>query len=301
MSGNRFALHGRTIGLTRRRDAPKEDDGTGSPDGRLALVLSGGGSKGALQVGMYRALCEVGLEPDFIVGTSVGALNGASIAGGVGPRALARGWRDLSRSDLFHFNWSLLWKGLSSESLFRRRPFRRFLEERLPVRRFRELDTPLHVVSTHLSMGTPCHWSDDDLVEAVLASCSVPGLLPPVYAHDGVAHVDGSLGDNLPLEMARELGAERIIAMTARTCDRCEADHVAIGDVIGRAFSIAADCSLRRMAEDVRDDSSLLLLQPDLGEQVYALDFSQSARLIEAGYEHALPRLRRWAREGSPA
>ena len=263
--------------------------------GPLALVLSGGGSKGALQVGMYRALCEVGLEPDFVVGTSVGALNGALIAAGVGPRGLARGWTDLARSDLFRFNWSLLWRGLGSEALFRQGVFRRFLEERLPVHSFEELDVPLHVVSTHLSMGTACHWNEDDLVEAVLASCSVPGLLPPVYAHGGVPHVDGSLGDNLPLTRARELGAERIVAMTARTCDRCEPKRVGIGDVIGRAFSIAADCTLRRMADDVREDPSLLLLQPDLGEQVYALDFSHSARLVDAGYEFALPRIRRWA------
>ena len=273
---------------------------TGS-DGPLALVLSGGGSKGALQVGMYRALCEVGLEPDFLVGCSVGALNGAFIAAGVGPRALARGWSDLSRSDLFRFDWTLLWRWLSSEALFRQGTFRRFLEERLPVRRFDELNVPLHVVSTHLSMGTPCHWSEDDLVEAVLASCSVPGLLPPVYAHGGVPHVDGSLGDNLPVARARELGAQRIVAMTARTCDRCDPKRVGIGDVIGRAFSIAADCTLRRMADEVRDDPDLLLLQPDLGEQVYALDFSESERLVQAGYEYALPEVRRWAQTGPGA
>lgn len=267
---------------------------TGSEDGPLALVMSGGGSKGALQVGMYRALCEVGLEPDFIVGSSVGALNGALVAGGVGPRSLARGWTELSRSDLFRFNWALLWRWLSSEALFRRGTFRRFLEERLPARSFEELDVPLHVVSTHLSMGTACHWNEGDLVEAILASCSVPGLLPPVYAHGGVPHVDGSLGDNLPVDRARELGAERIVAMTARTCDRCEPQRVGIGDVIGRAFSIAADCTLRRMADHLRRDPDLLLLQPDLGEQIYALDFGHSERLIEAGYEFALPELRAW-------
>lgn len=268
-------------------------DSSGRP---LALVLTGGGSKGALQVGMYRALCEVGLQPDVIVGTSVGALNGAFIAGGVGARALADGWKELERSDLFRFDWSILWRGLSSESLFRQSLFRRFLERRLPVRSFERLDPPLHVVSTHLSMGTPCHWNEGDLVEAILASCSVPGLLPPVYAHGGVPHVDGSLGDNLPVQRARELGAERIVAMTARTCDQCQPKRVGIGDVIGRAFSIAADCTLRRMADDLRRDPGLLLLQPDLGEQIYALDFSHSARLVEAGYQYALPRLREWAR-----
>lgn len=60
----------------------------------LALVLGGGGSKGALQAGLHRALSELGVRPDLIVGSSVGALNGALIAAGVGPRSLAEGWAD---------------------------------------------------------------------------------------------------------------------------------------------------------------------------------------------------------------
>lgn len=104
-------------------------------------------------------------------------------------------------------------------------------------------------------------------------------------------HVDGSLGDNLPVARARKLGAEHIVALTARTCDRCDPKRVGIGDVIGRAFSIAAKCTLRRMTDDLRG-AGLLLLQPDLGEQVCALDFSQSARPIDAGYEYVLARIR---------
>lgn len=269
-----------------------------SSSDRLALVLSGGGSKGALQVGMFRAACELGLRPDLVVGSSVGALNGAFIASGIGPRSLAAGWKQIQREDLFRFDWSLLWRGLAADALYRAGPFRRYLEANLPVHRFEQLDVPLHVVSTHLSLGTPCAWSDGDLVEAILASCSVPGLLPPVYAHGGVAHVDGSLGDNLPVARARELGAGRIVAMTARTCDRCEAGRYRIGDVLGRAFSIAADCTLRQRADELRDDPDLLLLQPDLGEQIYALDFSHSERLVRAGYEYALPVLREWMEGG---
>lgn len=268
-------------------------------DGRLALVLTGGGSKGALQVGMYRAACELGLEPDLVVGVSVGALNGAFIAAGVGPRSLARGWEELEREDLFRFNWPLLWRGLSAEALFRSGPFRRFLEKSLPVDRFEELPTPLHVMSTHLSLGTACSWDEGDLAEAVLASCSVPGLLPPVYAHGGVAHVDGSLGDNLPVSRARALGADRIIAMTTRTCDRCEPRRLRIGDVLGRAFSIAADCTLRQQAEELHGAPDLLLLQPELGERIYALDFGHSERLVRAGYEYALPVLRQWLETGA--
>ncbi|MFQ5679624.1 MAG: patatin-like phospholipase family protein [Gemmatimonadota bacterium] len=260
---------------------------------KLALVLGGGGSKGALQVGLYRALCELGLRPDLIIGASVGAVNGAFMAAGVGPRALAGGWATLSRQDLFSYNWRVLWKGLSASSLFSPARLRRLLE-RLPARDFEDLTTPLAVVTTHLTAGEPCIWERGDLVEAVVASCSVPGLLPPVEGHDRVLHVDGSLANNVPIEVAFARGATHVVAMNCRTCDRCRRNSARLTDVIGQAFSIAADCKLREMADSYATRREVLLLQPDLGVHINALDFSQGRKLVQAGYACALPELRRW-------
>lgn len=260
----------------------------------LALVLSGGGSKGALQAGLYRALCELGVRPDLVVGASVGALNGALIAAGVGPRTLAEGWGRTSRPDLFRVDWSVLWKWTSAQGLFSASRFRRFVEDRVPSPTFEELEIPLHVVATHLTAGEACRLSEGDLPEAIHASCAVPGLLPPVALHGGIPHIDGSLGDNLPITVARELGARRILAMSCRTCDRCEIDDPSLARTLGRAFGIAADCTLRRMREQYRDDPDVLLLQPELGERIDALDFGHGARLAEEGYRWALPRVRTW-------
>lgn len=266
-------------------------NGTGR---RLALVLSGGGSKGALQVGLVRALRELGVRPDFIVGSSVGALNGALVASGVGSREMAGGWAATSRSDLFRVNWSIAWKGLASPGLFSGSRFRAFLDERLPAATFAELEIPLHVVATHLGSGEACRLSEGDLREAVHASCAVPGLLPPVALHGGVPHIDGSLGDNLPVTVARDLGAREVIAMNCRTCDACGVVDPDLAETMGRAFSIAADCTLRRMREMYRGDPDVLLLQPELGERIQALDFSQGGRLADEGYRFALPRVRSW-------
>lgn len=260
----------------------------------LALVLSGGGSKGALQVGLHRALCELGVRPDLVVGASVGALNGALIAAGVGPRRLAEGWDRTSRSSVFRPDWSVLWRWRSVQSLFSGPHFGRFIDDRLPGRTFEELEIPLHVVATHLRSGEACRLSEGDLGEAIRASCAVPGLLPPVELHGGVPHVDGSLGDNLPVAMAKELGAGRVLAMNCRTCDRCEVVAPGLAETLGRAFSIAADCTLRRMRNRYAGDPDVLLLQPELGERIQALDFSHGARLAEEGYRWALPRVRAW-------
>ncbi len=268
-------------------------------EGGLALVLGGGGSKGALQVGCWRAMRELGLRPDLIVGASVGALNGALIAAGRPVDQMVEGWRELQRGDLFAFNWSLLWKGLRAESLFSGARYRDFLERTLPDARLKELEIPLHVVTTHLSAGEACVWSEGPLIGAVRASTAIPGLLPPVPGHGGVPHIDGSLGDNLPVEVARRLGATRVVAVNCRTCDRCGDPATSIGDVMGRAFGIAADCTMRRKEAALEESESMLLLQPDLGEHVYALDFSQGERLVDAAYGYARSRLERWLAAGS--
>lgn len=268
---------------------------------RLALVLGGGGSKGAMQAGLYRALCQLGIRPDLIVGASVGALNGAAIAAGVGPKTLAHGWESLSRRDLLRFNRRILWRLGAVRSIFSSNRFYRFLEGRLPVRTFSELKIPLMVITTRLATGEARVWERGDLPKAVQASCSIPGILPPVKDHEGIWHVDGALADNLPVETAGERGATHIIAMNCRTCARCAPEPDSLSDVIGLAFGIAIDCKLRAMEQRYRDDPTVLLLQPDIGERIYALDFSHGRRLVEAGYEYSLPRIRAWWERTFPA
>ncbi|MDX1578448.1 MAG: patatin-like phospholipase family protein [Gemmatimonadota bacterium] len=276
-------------------DERTEIDGDPSGDGaRLALVLSGGGSKGALQVGLYRALAELGVRPDFVLGTSVGALNAAFIAGGHDPDALADGWAGLSFRRLFGFNWRILFKGTSAQSLFSPGPLRRLLEDRLSARRFEELDTKLFVVTTHMETGEACVTDEGDIVGAVITSCSIPGILPPVLAHDGIPHIDGSLADNLPVDLAFERGATHVIAMNSRTCAACAPRATNLRDVLGAAFGIAADCKLRIMEDEYREDDRVLLLQPELGERVPTLDFSRGRELVEQGYAYAAPRLSEW-------
>lgn len=261
---------------------------------RLALVLSGGGSKGALQVGLYRAMTELGVRPDFVLGTSVGALNAAFVATGVAPEVLARGWARLSFRRLFGFNWRFFTPGGPSSSLFTATRLRRMLRDDLPVQSFDETEIPLSVVTTHMGLGEACVWERGDIAEAVVTSCSVPGILPPVIGHDGVAHIDGSLADNLPIELALERGATHVIAMNCRTCAACMPGTTRLRDVLGAAFGIAADCKLRMMEDRYREAPKILLLQPEMGEAIAAFDFSQGERLVRQGYEYAAPRLREW-------
>lgn len=91
-------------------DSEVQDAGRGAGPGKTALVLCGGGGRGAAEIGFYRALVELGIEIDFIVGTSVGAINGAFIGAGVPLEDLRRLWLEFPNWKPFRFNWSLLWR-----------------------------------------------------------------------------------------------------------------------------------------------------------------------------------------------
>jgi NTE family protein len=183
--------------------------------GKTALVLCGGGSKGALEVGLYRALVELGIPIDLIVGTSIGALNGAFIAAGTSPAELARIWRSVRPRELFRLNPAILWKLARADSLFTNTALRAFLERHLPVRRFEDLSIPLAVSATRLQTGEAIYFDHGDLIEPLLASIALPGIFPPIE-RDGYQLLDGGLADNVPITVAARQGATRAIFMAVR-------------------------------------------------------------------------------------
>jgi NTE family protein len=194
-----------------------------SPEPRVAFVLGGGGVLGATQVGMLRALLEAGRRPSLVVGTSVGALNGAAIAADPSARGvavLAELWSALSDSGMF--SGSLL---SQAGRLARHRthlhsaaPLRRLLGENLPER-IEDLAVPFQCVAASIERAT-AHWfSSGPLADAVLASCAVPGLLPPVEI-DGEHFLDGGLVHSIPVGRALALGATEIYVLHVGRIER---------------------------------------------------------------------------------
>jgi NTE family protein len=199
---------------------------TGTPDGRggTAFVLGGGGVLGAAEVGMLRALFDRGIRPDLVVGTSVGAINGALVAADPTPAAVDRlrtVWEELTS------------EGILAGSVFARvgtlvrtrthlhphEPLRDLLSERLPVRSFAELEVPFQCVAASIERAAEHWFTDGDLVDAVLASCAVPGLLPPVEI-DGEHYLDGGLVHSVPVGRAVALGAGTIYVLHVGRLER---------------------------------------------------------------------------------
>jgi NTE family protein len=185
-----------------------------------AFVLSGGGSLGAVQVGMLAALDERGFRPDLLVGTSAGALNAAYVgANGFDSEVindLAAIWHSLRRSDVFPFD--PVRQGLAMagrrRSLCSRRPLHRLVESNLAITDLEQSRIPLHIVATDVMSGEEVLLSRGDAVSAVLASSAIPAVFAPVE-REGRTLIDGGVANNTAVSHAIELGADRVVVLPA--------------------------------------------------------------------------------------
>jgi NTE family protein len=185
--------------------------------GGTAFVLGGGGVLGAAEVGMLQALFEHGIRPDLVVGTSVGAINGALVAADPTPAGVDRlraVWEELTSRRIF--GGSTLGR---MGTLLRTRthvhppePLRELLRTHLPVRTFAELAVPFQCIAASVERAAEHWFTDGDLLDAVLASSAVPGLLPPVEV-DGEHYLDGGLVHSIPVGRAVALGADTVYVL----------------------------------------------------------------------------------------
>jgi NTE family protein len=197
------------------RSAPLAWTGLPRP---LAFVFSGGSCLGALQVGMLRAALEAGIEPDLLVGTSVGAVNAAFVGGGFTAARLdelAALWRSIKTSAVFSGLgwWSVARAVLGSGTLASPAGLGAIVERHLPASHA-ELAIPTALVATDLCSGRAVVLKDGDLRRNVLASAAIPGVFPPV-AHGEQTLVDGGVVAHVPLLPAMGLGARTLLVFDA--------------------------------------------------------------------------------------
>jgi NTE family protein len=187
------------------------------PD-RTAIVLGGGGIRGAVEIGMVRALFEAGIRPDLIVGTSIGAINGALIAkdptlGCIEP--LLDAWTSPEANAVYGSSLFAQMSRLvkTKTHLNSHDPLRRLLEASLGrASRFEDLAVPLQVVAASIERAAEHVFDSGPLIPAILASASVPGLFPPTLI-DGEHFIDGGIVNSIPIEQAVASGATRIFVL----------------------------------------------------------------------------------------
>ncbi|HEY0938323.1 MAG TPA: patatin-like phospholipase family protein [Trebonia sp.] len=183
---------------------------------RTAYVLGGGGLLGAHEVGMLRALSEAGIRPDLVVGTSIGAVNGAFVAADPDRAAerLSELWAGASLGAVFSENvvGRAVRLARSGTHLHAIEPLHQLLADTLPAADFADLKLPFHCVAACIEDATARWFSSGPVVPAVMASCAVPGLLPP-FAIDDRHYFDGGLVDSIPVGRAVALGASCVYVL----------------------------------------------------------------------------------------
>jgi NTE family protein len=229
-----------------------------------AFVLGGGGVLGACEVGMLRALLEAGIEPDLVLGTSVGAINGAVFAaepGLDGVERLEKVWTELDARGVFE--GSLLTRlGTAVRTrthLHGNDALRALLTEALGDLRIERLPLRFACVAACIERAAETWFTRGPAVEAVLASCAVPGLLPPVEI-DGEHYLDGGLVDSVPLGRAVELGAKRIFVLHVGRVEQPLTVPQQPWEVAAVAFEISRRHRLSRALADLPEDVRAHLL-----------------------------------------
>lgn len=249
-----------------------------------AIVLSGGGSLGAVQAGMLLALDEAGIVPDLVVGTSVGALNAAYVARRPWPGAtegLDRVWTGLTRQDVFPLSVSTAVRAARGRSnhAVPSAGLEALVRRHLPFERIEDAPVRLAVVATEVVTGREVVLSQGPAAESVLASAALPGIFAPVVV-DGHALIDGGLVNHTPLSVAARLGADRVYVLpTGYACALSEAPRSAMGMVL-HAFSLAIH---QRLAADVaalQGSLELHVAPPLCPLHVAPSDFTQAGDLI---------------------
>jgi NTE family protein len=263
---------------------------------RTAFVFAGGGSLGAVQVGMLRELMRYGLDADFVVGSSVGALNAAYFAAApnaAGVEKLACVWCSLRRHDVFPVTLRSLLRIVGGhDHLIDPSNLRLLIKRHVPFLNLEDASIPLHVIATNLGGAAVC-LSSGPAIEGILASAAIPAAFPPVRI-DNQYLIDGAIGSNTAILTAAKLGATRIIVLpTGFACDLHEPPKGAIARVLHAITLLIANQIVRDLKELAgKVDISIVPSLCPLDVSPY--DFSSAAQLIERAADNT----RKWIEGG---
>ena len=263
---------------------------------KIALVLGGGGLKGFAHIGVLAALEEKGIKPAVLAGTSIGSLICAAKAGGMSTDDMTDYAKALRRRDLFRLNrLGMLLERTHAPSIYQATPLRHVCEAVVRDTTFEELDTTLLVNTVDLQRGSPVVWGlpglrDVNVVDAVYASCALPGFYPPGNVGDRTC-VDGGVVDNLPVGVASQ-GMDAVIAV-----DTGSAALITQKDIAMQGFTAIYMRAATTMMHALQltplerwAGPPMILIRPRVSH-VGWFSFRHTDELIDAGYRAAMEAL----------
>ncbi len=237
----------------------------------VALVLSGGGAWGAAHIGVLEVLAEHDIEFDMIAGTSAGAVAGAFYLAGYDIEGLSRQLAELSFLQVLRPSFGGL-------GFFRIDPVEQYFADRLDYDRLEDLPKPMAITATDIDTGKPVVFTEGPLARLLAASSAVPVVFDPLE-YDGKLLADGGVVDNVPIDAARELGADRIIAVNVGGGFSLEERPEGRIEYANRIYHIM------RMALYDEDDADVYI-SPDL-DGIRGTDFDKHKEITRRGREAA--------------
>jgi NTE family protein len=265
-------------------------------DRKIAVVLGGGGLKGFAHIGVLAALQEKKIKPSVFAGTSIGSLICAAAAAGMPIEDMSDHARSLRRRDLFRINrLSMLLERTHAPSIYHAGPLRDVLASIVGNATFDEIDTTLLVNTVDLQRGSPVVWGlpglkDVSVLDAVYASCALPGFYPPGDVA-GRSCVDGGVIDNLPTSVASQ-GMDAVIAVdtgSSSLVTEREIAHQGFTAIYMRAATTMMH-ALQLSPLEHWTGPPMILIRPRVSH-IGWFSFSHTEELIDAGYRAAMEAL----------
>lgn len=251
---------------------------------RVAFVFSGGGIFGAMQIGQLVALVERGIQPDLIVGTSIGAINGAGFAAEPTPDGVQKmrdNWLSMRGEDIFPGGaLSRAARAIRRGDHVLQNHGLRGVIDKIPARTFSELQIPFQAVTTRLSSGDEQLFSAGPLAPALLASAALPGVFAPVVI-DGERYTDGGVVNNTPISVAVASGASKIYVLTCGRTNLNVREARRPLDVMVQAFAHSRARRLEFDLETFRDSARIEVLPVSDPPALRYDDLTKTKELIE--------------------
>jgi NTE family protein len=274
--------------------------------GKLAFVLSGGGARGALQVGALRALIEAGIQPDLMVGTSIGAVNATYLAvHGInlaGIQGLTDAWYDAMQADLLPDNYLRLalrsFINASFDDIYNRNRKFYIAHGLSPKIKFSDVQgVELGLVATDLNSGEPLLYGlnpDHFVLDGLMASIALPPWMPP-HEREGSLLMDGGVVSNLPVEPALKFGATDIIALDLIDLREPSVPGPRFGQFLSKLLFTVSKRQVE-MELALAESRKVPVRQVNLlgKESISLWDFQHTKELIEQGYQITQQEINAW-------
>ncbi len=251
---------------------------------KLGFALGAGGSRGVAHIGFLQAMEEHGIRPDFIAGSSMGAVVGGVYAAGVSPKKMHDLVKDIKLRSIASVNSVPIRKN----GLMKMKRARKLLVSVMGERKFEELQIPFSCVATDLLQGESVRLAEGNVIDAIIASSSIPGIFTPAKIGEYEMLSDGGILDRVPARAVREMGADVVVAVDVLGSLMEKKSTGKLVNTFLRYIDVM-DSRLTLLEREKREYISLWL-EPDLGAMdQYKLKQTEFAykRGYELGNEHA--------------